>query len=121
MDSIMLELERPLTEAQIRPICRQMCEALEYLHEHDIIHRDLKAGNVLLTLDGTVKLGTISIRLFRTMFTNKLFILSSKITSNNHFCMSQNCISIQKCHAVFRLASSSTLYFNFIYCVHFSK
>lgn len=54
------ELERPLTEPQIRAVCKQTLEALSYLHENKIIHRDLKAGNILLSLDGDVKLGNIS-------------------------------------------------------------
>lgn len=51
------ELERPLTEPQIRAVCKQTLQALIYLHESHIIHRDLKAGNILLTLNGDVKLG----------------------------------------------------------------
>lgn len=51
------ELERPLTEPQIRVVCKQTLEALAYLHENKIIHRDLKAGNILFTSDGDVKLG----------------------------------------------------------------
>lgn len=51
------ELDRGLTEPQIQVICRQMLEALHYLHSKKIIHRDLKAGNVLLTQDGDIKLG----------------------------------------------------------------
>lgn len=51
------ELDRGLTEPQIQVICRQMLEALHYLHSKRIIHRDLKAGNVLLTQDGDIKLG----------------------------------------------------------------
>lgn len=52
-----VELERPLTEPQIRVVCKQTLDALLYLHENKVIHRDLKAGNILLTLDGQVKLG----------------------------------------------------------------
>ena len=54
------ELERPLTEPQIRVVCKQTLQALIYLHENKIIHRDLKAGNILLSLDGEVKLGKLS-------------------------------------------------------------
>jgi len=57
VDSIMQELEKPLTECQIRCLCHEMVEALDFLHEHFVIHRDLKAGNVLLTNDGQVRLG----------------------------------------------------------------
>lgn len=51
------ELERPLTEPQIRVVCKQTLDALSYLHENKIIHRDLKAGNILVSADGDVKLG----------------------------------------------------------------
>lgn len=51
------ELDRGLTEPQIKVVCRQMLEALTYLHSMKIIHRDLKAGNILLMLDGDIKLG----------------------------------------------------------------
>ncbi|XP_069573926.1 serine/threonine-protein kinase 10 [Brachyistius frenatus] len=61
VDATMLELDRGLTEPQIKVVCRQMLEALEYLHKMKIIHRDLKAGNILLMLDGDIKLADFGV------------------------------------------------------------
>ncbi|XP_048347044.1 serine/threonine-protein kinase 10 [Sphaerodactylus townsendi] len=61
VDAIMLELDRGLTEPQIQVMCRQMLEGLNYLHSKKIIHRDLKAGNVLLTQDGDIKLADFGV------------------------------------------------------------
>ena len=34
----------------------QVCDALEYLHERHILHRDLKPDNILVSADGELKL-----------------------------------------------------------------
>nr|XP_010970563.1 serine/threonine-protein kinase 10 [Camelus bactrianus] len=61
VDAIMLELDRGLTEPQIQVVCRQMLEALTFLHGKRIIHRDLKAGNVLMTLEGDIRLADFGV------------------------------------------------------------
>lgn len=61
MDSIMRDLDRPLAEPQIAYVCKHLVEALVYIHENKVIHRDLKAGNVLLTMEGGVKLADFGV------------------------------------------------------------
>ncbi|XP_063396791.1 serine/threonine-protein kinase TAO1-like isoform X3 [Mytilus trossulus] len=48
--------KKPLKEDEIGEICHQCLKGLEYLHSFGKIHRDVKAGNILLTENGTVKL-----------------------------------------------------------------
>ncbi|XP_076241263.1 sterile20-like kinase isoform X3 [Calliopsis andreniformis] len=61
VDSIMVELEKALTEPQIAYICQHMTKGLAFLHKSKVIHRDLKAGNVLLTMAGGVKIADFGV------------------------------------------------------------
>ncbi|GAA5893185.1 hypothetical protein JCM6882_003907 [Rhodosporidiobolus microsporus] len=45
-----------LPPSEIRHILRQLTDALWFLHEHSIVHRDIKDENVVLDGDGTVRL-----------------------------------------------------------------
>lgn len=47
---------RNLPESLIGYILREVVNALSYLHMNHIVHRDIKARNILLTEDGRVKL-----------------------------------------------------------------
>jgi serine/threonine protein kinase len=39
----------------------QMLLALQHVHSHDVLHRDLKTQNIFLTRDGFIKLGDFGI------------------------------------------------------------
>ncbi|XP_067136064.1 serine/threonine-protein kinase Nek5-like isoform X1 [Centruroides vittatus] len=39
----------------------QICLALQYIHDHNILHRDLKTQNILLTAKGRIKVGDFGI------------------------------------------------------------
>ena len=45
-------LKEPLSLSEIKCIVRQLLSALAYMHEHWIIHRDLKTPNILINNDG---------------------------------------------------------------------
>ncbi|KAK0527281.1 hypothetical protein OC842_004923 [Tilletia horrida] len=45
-----------MTEGQIAAVSRECLEGLKHLHDHAVIHRDIKSDNILLSLQGDIKL-----------------------------------------------------------------
>lgn len=48
--------EKRFHESEMIGFCCQIFSAIEFIHDHRIIHRDIKAENFLYSQDGTVKL-----------------------------------------------------------------
>ncbi len=55
LDDIIDE-DGPLELEKAFPIIRQLFDALKYIHSKNIIHRDIKPTNIIITSDGTAKL-----------------------------------------------------------------
>ncbi|GBC03541.1 hypothetical protein RclHR1_05190005 [Rhizophagus clarus] len=57
----MLNNYGPLEETLVRSFNRQILQGLNYLHEKDIIHRDIKGANVLVDNKGGIKISDFGI------------------------------------------------------------
>ena len=52
----LLNSVRPMPEKDAIKLASRICDALAYMHEHGVIHRDLKPQNIMICYDGTIRI-----------------------------------------------------------------
>ena len=55
LDEVM-QRTKPLPETDALRIVSRVCDALDYLHQHQVVHRDLKPQNIMLCNDGSLRI-----------------------------------------------------------------
>lgn len=52
-----INARRSIPEAEAKYLFRQLVLGIQYLHRHNVVHRDLKCENIMLSKDMDVKVG----------------------------------------------------------------
>jgi serine/threonine protein phosphatase PrpC len=60
----LMQSVRPMPEPDALKIASRICEALHYMHEHDVVHRDLKPDNIMICSDGSIRIMDFGIAKF---------------------------------------------------------
>src|SRR5215467_2569590 len=61
LDDLLKRVGGRLTAMQALPIMQQLCSAVQYAHEHDVIHGNIKPTNIFVAADGRILLSDFGI------------------------------------------------------------
>ncbi|KAL7443743.1 hypothetical protein ACHAXM_009026, partial [Skeletonema potamos] len=70
----LLDMAYKFSEVQVKSIARQLLQVLEFMHERNFVHRDLKTSNILITDNFELKLADFGLaRCLESSFMGRLF------------------------------------------------
>jgi serine/threonine-protein kinase len=85
-----LDFSTSLSVHESCEIMLQLCSAVNYIHQHGVIHRDIKPQNIYYMSDGTVKLGDFGIAINEQDFSDSN---SNSIMGSVHYLAPELCQS----------------------------
>ena len=59
LTGVLSQTQFSFSDAHLKSLCHQMLGGLAYLHHKGVIHRDIKSDNVLLSMNGDIKLSML--------------------------------------------------------------
>jgi serine/threonine kinase 4 len=65
-------IQRPFDEIEIASILEVVLKGIDYLHKSKMIHRDIKAANILIDIGGNVKIADFGVGQFITKISAQL-------------------------------------------------
>ena len=74
-------MKKPIPEAELWELFYQMLAGLQYIHNNNIIHRNIKPKNIFMTTDKTIKIGGFEISETRKK-ENNIHYINSKNNMN---------------------------------------
>jgi eukaryotic-like serine/threonine-protein kinase len=77
--------QEPLLLWQLRRIMTQVCDGLHFAHEQQVVHRDVKPGNVLLTPDLQAKITDFGIAKVQRRATTIVFNQTGKMVGTPNY------------------------------------
>ena len=54
-------IQRPFDETEIASMLEVVLKGIDYLHKSKMIHRDIKAANILIDIGGNVKIADFGV------------------------------------------------------------
>ena len=88
---LMLSMGRTLSEVEIATIMEMVLKGLNLIHKINLIHRDIKGANILLSEDGYAKLGDFGVGIqmtdeeFRTSKKGSPYWMSPQVILNRNY------------------------------------
>ena len=90
---LMLSIGRTLSEVEVSTIMEMVLKGLIYIHKINLIHRDIKGANILLSEDGYAKLGDFGVGIqmtdeeYRTSKKGSPYWMSPQVILNRNYDM----------------------------------
>ena len=90
---LMLSMERTFSEIEVATIMEMVLKGLIYIHKKNLIHRDIKGANIMLSKDGYAKLGDFGVGIqlddqeYRNSKKGSPYWMSPQVILNNNYDM----------------------------------
>lgn len=85
LSSYLINLDRPMTEREAKPIFKMIVDGLQYCHQRGVAHLDMKLDNILVNKDGNGQVRDLCISDFGNSASCRDYSTAKEVVGTLHF------------------------------------